>query len=573
MEFVYVTDDETLRRACGELSGAPFLFLDTETAGERVRLVQLGDREKTYVVDLYEIEDITPLRELLSKKGVVGHNLKFDLKYLSRLGIRPPAVFDTMIASYLLGYERHSLSHLVASLLGYSLDKSYQLSDWDAPVLSDAQLRYAAKDVDVLREIFPKLLERLNGLDGERGQELLKSKTAKLFGLRSPVSVVEMAFVKVLAEVELNGFPVDEGKLSELLSILSRETQKRVQSFIIKYRTDPLSQKALAKLLSERFRIPLPRTPKGNLSTDDTALSEFVDIPPVREVLEIRRLKKLTDKLRELKEALRDGRVYPEFRQIGAVTGRMSCSNPNVQNVPRELRKVFRTREGRVFVVADFSQIELRIAAELVGDPLMVRAFREGKDLHRFTASLVLGKREEEVSEEERRLAKAINFGLIYGISARGLSRYARLGYGVELEEEEAKRLRERFFSAFKAFRDWHEEVKRELKQNGEVRGRTLLGRRFVATTFNDAVNYPVQGTGADLLKLAVLLFDGELKRRGLGAMVVNLVHDEIVAECDEEEAQDVKEVLLDAMKRAGRVILRSVPVEVECVISRTWEK
>ncbi|MCX8060611.1 MAG: DNA polymerase, partial [Aquificaceae bacterium] len=307
-------------------------------------------------------------------------------------------------------------------------------------------------------------------------------------------------------------------------------------------------------------------------STDDKVLSEHAHHPVVWEVLQIRSLKKTIEKLQEIKERLVGERVYPEFRQIGAVTGRMASSNPNVQNIPRHLRSIFRAQEGNTFVIADFSQIELRIASEYVNEEKMVRAFLEGKDLHRYTASLFLQKPEEEVSKEERQLAKAVNFGLIYGISAKGLVEYART-YGVDLSLETAQRIRESFFSYYTNIRAWHEKVKRELKDFKESRGHTLLGRSYVAHTFPDAVNYPIQGTGADLLKLSVLMFGAELKREHLEAKVVNLVHDEIVVECEESIAERVAELLRRAMRHAGKIVLKKVPVEVEVAINKRWEK
>ncbi|MGB9874470.1 MAG: DNA polymerase, partial [Hydrogenobacter sp.] len=206
------------------------------------------------------------------------------------------------------------------------------------------------------------------------------------------------------------------------------------------------------------------------------------------------------------------------------------------------------------------------------GDEKMIRAFREGRDLHRYTASILLGKKEEEVSKEERQLAKAVNFGLIYGISAKGLSEYAK-SYGIDLSIDDAQRIRDKFFEYFVSFKNWHERVKRELKEFKESRGYTLLGRRYVAHTFPDAVNYPVQGSGADLLKLSVLMFDAEIRREALKAQVVNLVHDEIVVECEEKDAIAVKELLEKAMKHAGKVILKRVPVEVESIIKDRWVK
>lgn len=575
MRYEYITNRPELTVALSHLEKEEFLFVDTETAGSRIRLFQVGNGEEIFVIDLFELPEAPELlRDLLSKRGIVGHNLKFDLKFMYPLGIHPYATFDTMVGSYLLGFERHSLSHVAETLLGYTIDKSYQLSDWSRSELTKTQIEYAATDVLVVRELFYKMRERLNSLaEVDRGEELLRTRTARVFGLRSPVVAVEMAFVQEVAKLELNGLPVDEEEIERLSRDYEKRLQKLIMDFYVRYRVDPMSPKQVGALLKSRLGIDLPETDKGNISTDDRTLSEFFEFKEVRDILEIRRIKKALDKLKELRNFVRDGRVYPEFKQIGAVTGRMSSLNPNVQNIPRDMRSLFKTSEGNAFVIADFSQIELRIAAEYVKDENMLRAFREGKDLHRYTASLVLEKPEEEVTKEERQLAKAMNFGLIYGISARGLSEYARSSYGVELELGAADVLRKKFFMHFPAFRDWHERVKRELKERGEVVGATLLGRPYRATTFTDGVNYPIQGTGADLLKLAVLMLGGGLKRKGLEAKLVNLVHDEIVVECRTEEAEEVRRALEEAMVKAGHIVLKHVPVLAESAVSDRWVK
>ncbi|EDP75113.1 bifunctional 3'-5' exonuclease/DNA polymerase [Hydrogenivirga sp. 128-5-R1-1] len=575
MKYEYVTEKAHLGRAVASLERVPYLFIDTETTGDRIRLFQVGDEERIFVIDLFDLpEAVDVLKELIAKKGVVGHNLKFDLKFMYPLGIVPYATFDTMIGSFLLGYERHSLSHVAERLLGYTMDKSLQLSDWSRTALTKQQIEYAATDVLVVRELFYKMREKLNALgETDRGEELLRTRTARVFGLTNPATVVEMAFVQEIARLEMNGIPVDEEEIERLSREYEKKLQKLIMDFYIKYRIDPMSPKQIGSFLTGRLGLELPETQKGNISTDDKTLAEFSHVKEVRDILEIRRIKKALDKLKELKGFIRNGRVYPEFRQIGAVTGRMSSSNPNVQNIPRDMRSLFRASEGNLFVIADFSQIELRIAAEYVQDENMLRAFREGRDLHRYTASLVLEKPEEEITKEERQLAKAMNFGLIYGISARGLSEYARSSYGVELEIEAADVFRQKFFKFFHAFKDWHDSVKRELKENKEVVGTTLLGRPYRASTFTDAVNYPIQGTGADLLKLAVLMFDVETRKKGLSARVVNLVHDEIVVECPQELAEQIKESLEHAMVHAGSIVLKHVPVEVESVVDERWVK
>ncbi|HIC97020.1 MAG TPA: bifunctional 3'-5' exonuclease/DNA polymerase, partial [Aquificaceae bacterium] len=563
MKYEYITDRIQLSRALSRIEKDPILYLDTETTADRIRLVQIGNEEEVFVIDVFELpQSLSLVGEVIREKGIVGHNLKFDLKLLLPHGIKPLAVFDTMIGSYLLGFERHSLSHVTESMLGYTVDKSLQLSDWSRRDLTTSQIEYAAKDVVAVRELFPKIRDKINsiGRAGDRGEELLRTRTAKVFGLTNPAAVVEMAFVQEVAKLELSGFPVDEEEIDRSLTDMERKLQKLIMDFYIKYRTDPLSPKQVGALLREKLGLSLPETQKGNVSTDDKVLSEFSHVKEVRHILEIRKTKKTLDKLKELKTFVKDGRVYPEFKQIGAITGRMSSYKPNVQNIPRDMRSVFKAEEGRVFVIADFSQIELRIAAEYVRDENMVRAFREGKDLHKYTASLVLEKAEEEVSKEERQLAKAMNFGLIYGISARGLSAYARGSYGVELSLSAAEVFRERFFKFFPSFKRWHDNVKKKLRE-GEIRDTTLLGRFYRASTFTDAVNYPIQGSGADLLKLAVLMLGIEFKKRNLSAKVVNLVHDEVVVECGEEEAEEVEDALCDAMVRAGHIVLKHVPV------------
>ncbi len=575
MDYEYVIDKASFPKLISSLKPAPYIFLDTETTGDKIRLVQIGDYANIFVIDLFEVpEAVEVLQVLLSAKGIIGHNLKYDLKYLYRYNIHPYATFDTMIASQLLGFEKLSLSHVARVLLSKSLDKSFQASDWAKGTLDREQIEYAATDVEVLRGIFDILRERLNSLpEVERGSELLRSRTARIFGLKNPAAIVEMAFVQEVAKLELNGIPVDAQEIEKLEKEFGRRLQKKMMDFIIKHRTDPLSTKQLGRLLTERLGLNLPLTMKGNVATDDKTLSEFSHVREVQEILEIRKIKKALDKLKELRTHIRNSRVFPEFRQIGAITGRMSSSNPNVQNIPRDMRGLFKASEGKVLVIADFSQIELRIAAEYVRDERMMEAIRQGRDLHRYTASLVLGKPETEISKEERQLAKALNFGLIYGISAKGLADYARTSYGVEISLQEAERFRKRFFEAFKSFRDWHAKVKVQLREEREVSGSTLLGRPFKATTFTDAVNYPIQGTGADLLKLAVLMFEVEIKRTNLEAKLVNLVHDEIVVETRKDIADAVKACLEEAMRKAGKMVLRDIPVEVESTASPSWSK
>ncbi|HIQ31417.1 MAG TPA: bifunctional 3'-5' exonuclease/DNA polymerase, partial [Aquifex aeolicus] len=278
MKYEYITDRIQLSRALSRIEKDPILYLDTETTADRIRLVQIGNEEEVFVIDVFELpQSLSLVGEVIREKGIVGHNLKFDLKLLLPHGIKPLAVFDTMIGSYLLGFERHSLSHVTESMLGYTVDKSLQLSDWSRRDLTTSQIEYAAKDVVAVRELFPKIRDKINsiGRAGDRGEELLRTRTAKVFGLTNPAAVVEMAFVQEVAKLELSGFPVDEEEIDRSLTDMERKLQKLIMDFYIKYRTDPLSPKQVGALLREKLGLSLPETQKGNVSTDDKVLSEF----------------------------------------------------------------------------------------------------------------------------------------------------------------------------------------------------------------------------------------------------------------------------------------------------------
>ena len=266
-----------------------------------------------------------------------------------------------------------------------------------------------------------------------------------------------------------------------------------------------------------------------------------------------------------------DGRIYGSWWQNGAGTGRMASSSPNLQNLPAEVRRYVKAPAGRVLVVADYSQIELRIAAKISREERMLAAFANGEDIHTSTARSLTGR--EEITKQERKLAKAVNFGLLYGMSPGGLRNYARASYGVEMTKEEAERYWQHFFETYPGLRAWHDREYRQLKKHGSTETRTLTGRRRTGVTkLTERLNSPVQGTGADGLKLALALL---YERRGEcpGAVPILAVHDEVVVECPEEQAEEVKAWLVKAMVDGMEEVLNSgldtdnlerVPVKVE---------
>jgi len=264
-----------------------------------------------------------------------------------------------------------------------------------------------------------------------------------------------------------------------------------------------------------------------------------------------------------------DGRVYTDWRQLGCKTGRMASGNPNLQNVPRgaAYRSCFRAPEDRVFVKADYSQIELRIAAKIANEYRMIEAYQRREDLHRLTAQRMTGK--SEVSKEERQLAKPVNFGLNYGLGASALRRKAKTDYGLDLSQEDAERYRQAFFAAYPAIKDWHNRICRDRS----TETRTLTGRRVLVEAdgfFGAKANYMVQGSGGDGLKLA-LAFLWERRHLVPGVFPVLVVHDEIVVEADADQADAAADWLRQAMLDGMAPLIDPVPVEVEVMIGKSW--
>jgi DNA polymerase-1 len=585
MKVDYITQSEKLEEVLEKLKDKPYVFLDTEVAvkdfeninyfKDKIRLIQLGTYDDIFVLDAYKIKKDKMekfLKEILENKGVIGHNLKFDLKFLAtNFGVYPKVVFDTYIASKILSKgdnsQKHSLSALTTRLTNQEIDKSYQTSPWWIENLTKEQIDYAAKDIDALRNVYKEQVLQIN-----QEEASLKSsgETYKVFGVKNPVVALEMAFLPYLVKMELSGIPINQEKRNTLI----KESQSKFQNLYIdfkrKYGVDPMSPQQVVNFLTKRG-IKLPKTEKGSFSSQDIYLKDYEDREEIKLLLQIRYEKKNLDKLEELKNYIKDGRVYGEFKQIGASTGRMSSYKPNLQNIPRNLKHIFQASAGYKFIIADYSQIELRIAAEYTKDENMIKAFKEGKDLHKLTASIITGKNYDDITKEERNLAKAINFGLIYGISPKSLVEYAKNNYGVSITLKEAKIFHENFFRYYSAFKEWHEKTKEYLEKHKFIEQQTLLGRKLIAYKFTDAVNYPIQGSGSDLLKMAVVLFNRSLD--DLDAKVVNLIHDEILVEVAEKDLEKTKEVLSQAMERAGRYLLKEVPIAFEINVSQTWNK
>jgi DNA polymerase I len=489
----------------------------------------------------------------------VGHNLLFDLQFLAALGFEPERVTDTLLLSQLLDGPRkgrgyHGLASCVLRELGLQLPKELQRSDW-SKALSAEQLDYAARDAYVLLPLADALRNKITAA----GMDV--------------ASAIELGALPAVVWMGRSGVPFDVGAWDALASASS------VSATELSDRLDKLAPPQPGSLLGsadwnwaspdqvlEVFRLlgsPLETTDDDALASCGHALAAVLR--------EHRTASKLfsTYGPRWYAEALHDGRLSTDWKQIGCITGRMASASPNLQNLPADprYRRCFRAPEGRVLLKADYSQIELRIAAKVTGDKAMLDAYATGQDLHTLTARRMTGKAE--VSKHERSMAKPVNFGLIYGLSAGSLMRKAKAEYGLDLSEQDAVRYRQAFFDTYAGVRRWHSRLKADTTDHV----RTLAGRRVLLGDnpwYGKRANYIVQGTGGDGIKRALALL-WERRSHCPGAFPVLAVHDELVVECAADQAEAAKAWLENAMLDGMAPLIDPVPVEVEVKVGRTW--
>lgn len=583
--FVLATDAAALDAWEAALPADPaalVLGVDTETTGldplvDRVRLVQVAasapEGHPVLLVDAAAFAGGRPalaarLERLLGRASLrVLQNAKFDRKFLAAMGVAlPRPVFDTYLAAQLLktpqGPVRSSLDELARFYLGDAVSKKEQASDWSGP-LRPEQLEYAARDARVLLPLHRVLAERLDEAGLNR------------------VASLEFECMGAVADMELAGIRLDAAAWSALRTETERARDEALDR-VYAVTGRPLVQTTLfgesvayGPVLDSRKHL-LALLHEHGIDVVDTnryALAPYADRPLVAAVLDWRKAQKsLSAFLLSLPSAASatDGRLHAQYQQIGASSGRMSAFSPNIQQIPRDpaFRRCFVPDPGNVLLVADYAQVELRVAAEIAGDARMTAAFRAGEDLHRLTASLVSGKAQAEVTKQERQAAKAVNFGLLFAMGARGLAAYASDQYGVEMDLDEAERFRARFFDAYRGIAAWQ----RALRDRPPKEGRTLSGRRLVYPAdapLSLLCNLPVQGTAADIVKLAL----GRLSRELAGSPVrlVAAVHDEILLEAPEAQGESVAALLKDVMEDAERRLLATVPALAEVAVARSW--
>jgi len=579
--FTFVADEAAVEKAVEAISRHAVVGVDTETTGldplrSRVRLLQIATPEHSFVIDLFQVRALehTGLRGLLSSSEQLKtfHNAKFDLKMLlHHFGLEVRGVFDTLLASQLIGAGRSEGGHGLAAVtdrhLGEVIDKSMQMSDWSGP-LSQAQQEYAAKDASLLLPLGAKLAAKLD--------ELNLNEVAKL----------EFECVLPLAAMELAGMAIDQNCWLELVANLERAHE----ILSAELRGELAAGVPQLNLFGEPPNINLDSPAQvmdalalmgikveGTRSWQLQALAK--EHSPIAKLLEYRSVQKLLSSygpsmLGFIHPVTR--RLHADFRQMGATGGRMSCSDPNLQQVPNtpEYRKCFRVSEGRKLVIADYSQIELRILADWSQDTALVKALMSGEDLHCATASQMFGIELEQVSKTQRAAAKQLNYGIMYGLGAPGLASR------IDCSAEEAEGLLRKYFAAYSGVAAFLREAADRAVRDRECRtrsGRLIYfsydanDRSQVAATQRLGKNAPIQGSSADIIKRALALLYDALKP--LDARIVNCVHDEIVVEVAQAQASQCASVLEREMVAAARDFIRSVPVTVDVMVGDAWLK
>ncbi|MDQ3753774.1 MAG: DNA polymerase [Acidobacteriota bacterium] len=590
-EYRLLTNLKELPATCEELSRHAALGFDTETTSldpyaGRLRLIQLAaPGSPVYLFDLDRLTPdgdagksgiLAPLRELLAavRPIKIAHNAKFDAKWIKRqLGVELGGLFDTLLASQLISAgeteDRHGLAVVAERYLDQTVDKTEQLSDWGGE-LSASQLEYAARDAAVMLPLRDALIKRL------KSDDLIK------------VAQIEFECVMPVAELELAGIFLDAARWREQIAVVKRERERVAAelqamlavgtmqaSLFADARADiNLDSHTQLSAALKRLGVPVPD------STRNWKLQPLAaDYPVVKKLLEYRTMQKsLTSYGENIIGEInpKTGRIHANFHQIGAPTGRFSCNNPNVQQVPHavEYRRCFRAPEGRKLIISDYSQIELRILAHVTGDQGFIDAFNSGADLHRVTAAQVFNAPLDQVTREQRDFAKRLNFGVVYGIGAQRFSMLT----GLSLTEAES--VMARYFQTYRTLDAWLREAARKAVR--ERQARTLSGRlnRFnfdpedrqaVSLVQRNGKNMPVQGASADILKRALRLLHDKL--RDTDACLVNIVHDEIVVEANEKDATEIAGIIEDAMCRAGEEFVTRVPIKVESQVADEWVK
>ena len=592
-KYQCILTEKDLDALIKKLSKAKILALDTETDGLDFTVANLVGisvsakaGEAAYIPIQHDYEGapkqlskkmvIEKLKPLLEKVPVVGQHIKFDRNVLAQHGLELNNIgSDSMLMSYVLDSTatRHNLDAMAKFYLNYETTTYEEVAGKGVKQITFNQVNlesgshYAAEDADITFRCY----------------ELLKEKLSQKPELEKVLSEIDLPMIKVLSEVEQNGALIDP----EVLRIQSNNLGQRISGLEEKAFSEAgkefnlASTKDLREIFFEEMNMPvMKKTPGGQPSTDESVLQDLArdyELPKI--LLEHRTLAKLkntyTDSLPE-QISPKTGRIHTSYLQAVTTTGRLSSADPNLQNIPikteegRMIRNAFVAPKGQKLLSIDYSQIELRIMAHLSKDEGMIKAFQNGEDIHSATAAEVFGNPGEAAAEEDRRSAKAMNFGLIYGMSAFGL------GKALGIPRNMAQEYIDSYFAKYPGVKLYMEQTKEIAREKGFVE--TLFGRRLYLPGIHSgrtrqaaeraAINAPMQGTAADIMKIAMINIQDWLEKEKIKAKMILQVHDEVILEVATKEADSVATKISEIMSKAAKL---SVPLEVESGIADNW--
>ena len=596
--YICISTEKSLKELIKKASKAKTIALDTETTGldymdtELVGISLSYQAGEAYYIPLNHDDDsvdqlaldivLKELRPLLesSSNKIIGQNIKFDKNVLAKYGVDIASIKnDTMMMSYVLDASatRHNLDALSSYYLNYKTSTFEDVAGKGVKQITfdkvpiEAATNYAAEDADITLRLYEELNPRL---EGEASLNKLNDE-------------IEIPLIEVLSEMEQNGAILN----SKILNSQSKDLEGRIKKLeekayqIAGEEFNLGSTKQLREIFFEKLKYRIiKKTPGGQPSTDEKVLAELAEeyeLPKV--LLEHRTLSKLkstyTDKLPN-QVSQSTGKVHTSFHQAVTTTGRLSSSDPNLQNIPirtedgRRIRQAFEPSDGNKFISADYSQIELRVMAHMSKDEGLLEAFREGQDVHSKTASEVFDVGIKDVTSDLRRNAKAINFGLIYGISAFGLGK--QLGISRNLAAEYMAM----YFEKYPDVKKYMESTKEFASQNGYVE--TLFGRRLYLRDINAtnamrrqaseraAINAPVQGTAADIMKIAMINMHKAIKTQKSEAKLILQVHDELILDTPKDEIDKIVSLVTESMMGAANL---DVPLEIDIGIGDNWDQ
>ena len=598
-DYQAVMDQDQLSKLISQLEKADLFALDTETTSPHPMLAELVglsfavNANQAYYIpcrhnylgapDQLKLQDVLEkLKPVLENPQIkkIGQNIKYDWMVLERNGIKlDGVVFDTMLASYLLNPSKraHNLDQIALDFLGHKTITYEQVAGKGkkamlfSQVLLDKAVPYACEDADITLMVRDVLMPKLKAL-----------------GLDELMTSVEMPLVPVLMRMEMRGAGINVERLHELSESFKQQLDALEgsiyglagEAFNIK------SSRQLGRILFEKLQLPVQKKTKKKTgySTDVNVLTVLADqheLPAL--ILQHRTLAKLkstyTDALMELVNP-QTGRIHTSYNQTVAATGRLSSSDPNLQNIPirsqegRQIRGAFIPRKGWHLVAADYSQVELRVLAHCSEDEILIQAFQNDEDIHARTACEVFQVSPAELSGELRRQAKAINFGIIYGMSAFGLSRQ------LKISQKMAKTYIDHYFERYQGVKRFMDQTIAEARE--AQRTSTLLGRIRLLPDINSsnhiirqaaertAINTPIQGSAADLIKVAMIQVDEALRKKNLQSAMLLTVHDELIFEVPPDELQDVTRLIKDIMEGVWQL---KVPLKINVAEGRNWEE